>query len=723
MNRNRHASLTLLSAPAGYGKSTLVSCWLETLDSPTAWVSLDEYDNDLPFFMAYLLTAVNNIFPDTMTDTIALLNGAELPPIRVLINTLINELNQIETDYVLVLDDYHAIHNMDIHDVMSGLLRYPPPTLHLVITTRQDPPLDLLTLRAKSRLHEIRTLDLRFTQEEVATYMGKFLDNPLDVETIAILTKKTEGWITGIRLMRLSMRHVGQFDLKQFAQITQNHLIEEFLMSAIVDSLAPDLQECLLKTAILDRFCADLCTAVCHTDTKPATSLEGDTIINILEESNLFIIPLDTHHKWFRFHHLFQELLLRQLEKTKGEAFIASLHSQASQWYAENDLIDEALRYALLAGDTEAAIALITQHRHELMNHEKWRQLERWLKQLPPAIIEEVPDLLMAQVWIDYYFWYDIAGIPQKLDLLEDMLKSDSFDSATVNRITAEVLALRSHYLYWMNLDGATGVATAQLALEHIPPEHECVLSTAILGMAASYQLLGNKRKAIQTLKKPLANGAFQSQSANGRLLFGLCIIYYPMGDLGNLQQVANQFLRLSEEYGLTWSVSFAHYFLGIAHYEKNELIAAEKHLSLLVQEAYQHPMQNVFHSAYALALLYQAQRETKKVEQTAKFIADLASEKNNQFLLGLTDVLEAELALCQGKIVMATQWAKRYKPDQPKTIQRYFMPELTYIKVLLAGDSAAQREEATVRLTALEDHAKRIHADTLLIKTLTLQA
>ena len=167
--------LTLISAPAGYGKTTLVSSWLDTLDDPNAWVSLDEQDNDLALFLAYFLTAVRSMFPDTALDTLALVNAPELPPIQVLTNSLINDLNQITIDFVLVLDDYHSIEDLDIHDLVSGLLRYPPPTMHVVLATRSDPPLDLVNLRAKSTITEIRALDLRFNRAEASAYLRLLL--------------------------------------------------------------------------------------------------------------------------------------------------------------------------------------------------------------------------------------------------------------------------------------------------------------------------------------------------------------------------------------------------------------------------------------------------------------------------------------------------------------------------------------------------------------------
>ncbi len=334
LNDNRRSPLTLVSAPAGYGKTTLVSNWLDTLNCANAWVTLDEYDNDLTQFLAYFLTALRSIFPGSVIEILALLNSSlEQPPIRVLINTLLNDLNQIESDYVLVLDDYHNIQEMEIHDLIMGLLRYPPPTMHLVLATRIDPPLELLNLRAKSRLNEVRVLELRFSRAEIADYLHIFLKRPVDMDTVVLLADKTEGWATGIRLLALSLHRVENLDLAQIERLENNYLVEDYLISIILSLQKPDFEECLLQTAVLDHFCAPLCTAVCSADAESDTAFSGEAFIQQLTESNLFVVPLDTQQQWFRYHHLFQDLLLRQLQKRKGKEFIASLHCKASQCF------------------------------------------------------------------------------------------------------------------------------------------------------------------------------------------------------------------------------------------------------------------------------------------------------------------------------------------------------------------------------------------------------
>ena len=289
-----------------------------------------------------------------------------------------------------------SIEQMDIHDLLSALLRYPPPSMHLVLATRSDPPLDLINLRARNHITEIRTWKLRFNSAEAAEYLRRLLNRPVDSETAVFLTEKSEGWVTGIRLAGSIPGRIENPDWTQIDTVENNLMVEDYLMSIILSLQEPAFEECLLQSAVLDRFCAPLCDAFHDADQESENAVEGEKFIQQLTETNLFVVPLDTQGNWFRYHHLFRDLLLRQLEKRKGKAFIASLHHKASIWFAENGTIEEALRHALAAGDTAAAIELVAQHRHNLLNQEQWHTLNRWLRLFPRQLVEEEPELLVA---------------------------------------------------------------------------------------------------------------------------------------------------------------------------------------------------------------------------------------------------------------------------------------------------------------------------------------
>ncbi len=255
--------LMLVSAPAGYGKSTLLAYWLETSDVPSAWVSLDKNDNNLHLFLAYFLDAVQTLFPGAGQNTEALLKAPNLPPLTVLAHSLINDLDQIDHSFILVLDDYHAISDKTVHGLIAELLQHPPAPLHLVISSRIDPPFPLARFRARSQMGEIRVRDLRFSPEETGAFLEQLIGEPVDGIITALLEEKTEGWVTGLCLAVLSLRHRSDLDRLVTNLPVENRFVTDYLLVELLTNQPEEIQDYLLATAILDRFCASLCDAVC----------------------------------------------------------------------------------------------------------------------------------------------------------------------------------------------------------------------------------------------------------------------------------------------------------------------------------------------------------------------------------------------------------------------------------------------------------------------------
>ena len=366
----RHRPLTLVSASAGYGKTTLISSWLEAVDSPSAWVSLDEYDDDLIVFLTYFIAAVQTIFPEVGRETLALLGAARLPPLPVLARSLIAELEQLTSPFILVLDDFHVIHDSSIHDLLNELLRHPFQAMHLVIITQRDPPLPITKLRARAQLTEVRTQELRFSATETAAFLQQ-MGIQIDEAAVAALTRKTEGWVTGLRLSALSLRHRGaELSLTSLPENTQ--YVTDYLAAETLSQLEPAIRDFLLKTSILDRLCGPLCDTVVGLD-EPERN--GQAYLEWLYQQNLFLIPLDDQRKWYRYHHLFQDLLRDQLEQRLNADDIGGLHRRASGWFVQANLIDEALRHNLAAGDDIGAAQLVEQNTYTILEDGRFRQL------------------------------------------------------------------------------------------------------------------------------------------------------------------------------------------------------------------------------------------------------------------------------------------------------------------------------------------------------------
>ena len=391
----RAPGVILISAPAGFGKTTLVSEWLAgkggvTPPLPIAWLSLDKDDDDLPRFLAYFVAALQTIAPAVGEATLGALHASQPPPADVLLTALLNDLAALG-DTVLVLDDYHVIESPPIEEALTFFVDHLPPQFRLVIATREDPPLPLARLRARGQLTELRATDLRFTSAEAADFLNQVMGLNLAAADVAALENRTEGWIAGLQLAAISMQ--GRSDTGSFIQaFTGSHrFVLDYLMEEVLERQPERVRGFLLQTAILDRLSGDLCNAV-------TGQQDGKAMLETLERGNLFVIPLDDQRQWYRYHHLFAEVLRAHLQEAQP-ARVSDLHRRASEWYEHNDLPADAIRHALAAADFERAANLI--ERVWLVMDVSYQSAAwlRWAQQLPADLIRAHPVLCLGYAW------------------------------------------------------------------------------------------------------------------------------------------------------------------------------------------------------------------------------------------------------------------------------------------------------------------------------------
>ncbi|CAG0986611.1 partial serine/threonine-protein kinase PknK, partial [Anaerolineae bacterium] len=391
--------LTLISASAGFGKTTLVSEWVAGCERRepevrVAWLSLDEGDNDPTRFLAYLVAALQTITTDIGKGVLGAIQTPQpLTTINeFLLATLLNEIAAIPDNFILVLDDYHMIDSEPIDHALTFLLDHLPPQMHLVITTREDPQFPLARLRARGQLTELRAADLRFTPTEAAEFLNQAMSLQLSAEDIAALEARTEGWITGLQLAALSMQ--GREDIASFIQaFTGSHrFVLDYLVEEVLQHQPEHIRSFLLQTAILDRFCAPLCNAVTERE-------DGKEMLDVLERSNLFLIPLDDQRQWYCYHHLFAEVLQTHLLEAQPDR-VSTLHRRASEWYEQNGLRSDAIGHALAAKDLPRAAGLIElagpATEDGSIQSVTWLG---WVKKLPEELVHLRPVL---NVWYAY---------------------------------------------------------------------------------------------------------------------------------------------------------------------------------------------------------------------------------------------------------------------------------------------------------------------------------
>ena len=415
----RHASgVTLISASAGFGKTTLVSEWVASLTpSPlpaasrpaalrtregewlgvrVAWLSLDEGDNDPARFLMYFVAALQTIAPQIGAGVLAALQSPQPPPSETLLTTLLNEIAVIPDRVVLVLDDYHALDSKPIDQALTFLIDHLPPQLQLVIATREDPALPLARLRVRGQLTELRAIDLRFTPAEAAEFLNRVMGLNLPAEDIAALENRTEGWIAGLQLAAISMQ--GHQDATSFIKsfTGSHHFVLDYLMEEVLQQQSETIQTFLLRTSILERLCGPLCDAVLL---DPSAS--GQETLEYLEHANLFIVPLDNERHWFRYHHLFADLLRQRLQRSstlstgKEKGGVDELHRRASEWYEHHGSAADAIHHALAAEDFERAATLVELAVPEMRRNRQGATVTElgWLKALPDELVHFRPVL------------------------------------------------------------------------------------------------------------------------------------------------------------------------------------------------------------------------------------------------------------------------------------------------------------------------------------------
>ncbi|MGI8553025.1 MAG: LuxR C-terminal-related transcriptional regulator, partial [Dehalococcoidia bacterium] len=402
LNEGLNRKLTLISAPAGFGKTSLVSDWLIGCERAAAWLSLDEGDHDPLRFLMYLVAALQTIAPNMGERVLGVLQSPQPLSIDAILTTLLNDMTIISNHFVLVLDDYHVIDAKPVDHALTFLLERLPPQMHLVIVTREDPHLPPARLRVRGQLTELRVTDLRFSFPESAGFLNQVMGLNLSAEDVAALETRTEGWIAGLQLAAISMQ--GHHDATSFitAFTGSHHFVMDYLVEEVLQQQPESVQTFLLRTSILERLCGPLCDAVVLEPTAP-----GQATLELLEHANLFIVPLDNERRWYRYHHLFADLLRQRLQRgnvaSPGEegGDVAELHRRASQWYEDHGLELDAFRHAAAANDLEPAERLIEGKEIDgkgmpLHFCGALAPVLNWLESLPTTALDARPSLWTA---------------------------------------------------------------------------------------------------------------------------------------------------------------------------------------------------------------------------------------------------------------------------------------------------------------------------------------
>lgn len=721
MDVGMQTPLTLVSAPAGYGKSTLVSQWADGLETPCAWLSLDDTDSDLVVFMSYAVAAVQTLYPVACPETTALITAPRLPGIAVLARYLTNELDDIDASFVVVLDDYHHIApQSEVNDLLSYMLEHPPRLPRLVIVTRRDPPIQMASMRGSGRVTEVRLEDLRFTATEIVDFLQRSSGVQASEEALLNLQQQTEGWAVALRLVVMHLRHSEDPEgfLKALHGGIQN--IEDYLLQEVWSRRSPQMQNWLLKTSILERFCAELCDVVCAPDDAYGSSdLDGRQFVEALQRTNLFAISLDAHGDWFRYHHLFQTMLKEQLTLNTSLDEIAELHARASEWHEKNGNIEESMRHALAAGQADDAAEIFERHRRAEQDADRWRVVERWLAMLPAEVRRQRPGLLLAEAWVmhDRFQLREIAPMVERV--------ASIFGDETSDRVLlGELNFFQGVLLFWQGR-GEECLKHMLEAREQIPQTHPRMTGLIEIYAGLARQMIGQEETAIKELTETDLGGHSKRPEFLSRVALAQALIHTVSGELELAAMMSQRVEILSREIGIAYMIGWSHYLPACSHFRSNDLDSAMRLFARVVKRRYSTHTRAAIDSLVGLALTYQGIQRPDDANAMAQRLLEFAHETGDTAHLAVARSAQARIFLAQGDIERATGWVRSFNdaPNPPGIFIWLEVSAITQARVLVAIGTEASLLEAVELLDALRQATEALNNRCQTIEILVLQS
>ena len=532
LNTGLQGKLTLVSAPVGFGKTTLVTEWISNGDYPAAWLSLDE-DNNTPIrFLTYVVAALQTVAPEIGASFRNLLQSPRPPPIDSLLTPLLNQIAAMPHDFIFVLDDYHVLDSTEIDSALTFLIDNQLPQMHLIITTREDPRLPLARLRARGQLTELRAADLRFSPDEAAAFLNHTMGFDLSFEDITALERRTEGWVAGLQLAAISMQ--GQPNVRRFiASFTgSHHFVLDYLVEEVLNHQPTHIYEFLLKTSILDRMCASLCDAVLQDEAHTAADM-----LEHIRQANLFLIPLDNERHEYRYHHLFGDLLRKRLGQS-SDIDVNTLHIRASRWYEANGSEVEAFQHAAAAGDQDYAEQIIEGNGTPLYLRGGVAPILAWLSSLPGSTFDKKPSLLVTYSVASTISGWQIDHVEDRLHAAETALQDVQQDVGS-RHLLGQIAAVRG-MLAVPRGDIETMLSQSSFALELLPGDSVSMRLFALWTNGLAHQQRGEHDAARQVFMETVS-----SSEATGNTMMALAALT----GLGQLQERGNRLRQAQQSY------------------------------------------------------------------------------------------------------------------------------------------------------------------------------
>ena len=606
--------LTILCAPAGFGKTTLAATWLRRLLATNAgraplraaWYTIDEQDDDLLTFVRYLVAAIQAADADLLRNWVELDQRPDTVIPEQLADQLAAELQNIEGQLVVALDDYNFVANEQIHRLINQLLRHLPPTMHLVITSRYDPPIGLTLLRLRGQITEMRATGLAFTRDEAAVFLHGAIGSDIEAAESDVVWRQTEGWAAGLRLAAISMS--GTADRKRFvrdfARSTSRH-VADYLMDQVLASQPPDVEHFLLRTSPLDRLCPALCAVMAE-----ISFSEAEAKLRYLESRGLFLLPLDDFGEWHRYHGQFRAMLYNRLRSHAAAAEVGALHQTAGAWFAARGYLDDALQHYSAAGTGDLGADLLEEQIPTLLRTQQWRQSAHWLHMLPQDTVQRRPQLLLLSAWLAYMETNmpRVRGLVEQVEQLGGAVNPPGKAyEVPWDPVLGQVQALRISLAY-REQSADEAIERGNQALALLPPNYDAV-RVHVFNFLGQWTLLRDGYEAAARLLQTELNGAdtYPPEYAL-RLLYALIVVQFLTGHVDDMDLTAQRHAKLALSLGIATQIQTSHLACGLIHFERGESREACRQLAAVFEQPHLALFQTLRLASVPLLELYAAQ-------------------------------------------------------------------------------------------------------------------
>lgn len=701
LNNGRKAALTLVSAPAGFGKSTLVSQWLESLDDDSngCWYSVDQSDDSLRVFLLYVVTAIRENESDACPQTMALIQVKERPQTDMVARVFINEVLELKKEVFFVLDDFHRLSDPSIHNFLTTLLSYPPPNIHWVMLTRKDPALALNKMRILGTVQEIRLDDLRFSSEEMQTFLSLAVGEGLSYELMTLAEEKMDGWAAAMQMMAVALKNRrGNLPAKLPSLPVE---VSGYLIEEILTDVSADFREIVVRMSLFDQFCQALSQVV-------MPEAKVDDFYSWLQTTNMFVINPSLksgEDGWFRFHPFFRDALLKLLKNEVSEAELKLMHQRAAKWLDAQGMVQESIAQALLSGNEELAGEVVSHH----LKRPEWQGdyfiRSSWLAGLPDKVIAQSSVLMLELAWGKYRANTDWLTVMKQVEVVAE---NEKLNANTSDWVQANLACLHcAHHYTIRNFKAAINAGTD--ALERLSSDQTHLRAVTVGMLSLSYRSHGDNAAAIRVINEG-RKLCQPDPAALGVILISDSHRYLMSMDMPGLLSSALHCLQHCDKHQLLSTGDLARVLAGFASYQINDLQQAETHFSRLDFELARMDYRNVIWSQCYLIRTYAAQERWADADTLVSQLLNDVRSKPNPLFLDIVESIQSELELRRGRVSKAQRWLDQCEPPVCEAKVINLTPVAGYVRVLLSQDSKEARDQAKSMIDTMLNDAEAAH-------------